>query len=282
MDTSSRTEVLRQAFGRQLREWRTRAGVSGRRLAELSDVSQAKISRIETGLAIPTGDELKNLLDALKVKGPDRRGLLTLAEEISDNAVFNWRPLLQSGLAGGQTRVAELEAESSLVRELQAALVPGLLQTAEYATAIMTSLPPSEFFDAEQAVGSRLERQKILYTSRRFRFLLWEGCLLTRVVDAPVMHKQLLWLLHVGHLENVEIGIVPFAARLKKAPFHSFTIYDDKLVEAGLYTDVVHVQAPGDVAHYITIFESFSDVAIFGSDAAELIRQRAQTFADEG
>lgn len=91
----------------------------------------------------------------------------------------------------------------------------------------------------------------------------------TRSTLAP---PQLLWLLHVSHLDNVEIGIVPFHARLQKARFHSFVTYDDKLVEAGLYTDVVHVQGPGDIAHYVEVFDSFDDVAVFGLEADALIR----------
>src|SRR5437868_15055373 len=98
-----------------------------------------------------------------------------------------WRHTLGTGTRRRQQASLALEAQARLLRWYEPLLVPGILHTAEYATAIMRRV--IDFYevpdDIEQGVATRMERQHILYRGqRRFHFILANQALLTMVGDA--------------------------------------------------------------------------------------------------
>src|SRR5262249_13413296 len=114
-----------------------------------------------------------------------------LAEAAAVEAI-SWRRAERRGLPALQRDVAGLEATAATLLNFQPVIVPGLLQTAEYARRIVLSGYPTGRPDIGAAVASRMERQAILYDEgRRLEFVIAEAALRWRVGPAPVMRAQL-------------------------------------------------------------------------------------------
>lgn len=119
-----------------LRALRQAAGLSTREAGSKAGRSQAKISRLETGRNIPSPTDAATLADVYKADTETRAKIERLAEEVK---AWSRRVYLNRGNSESQQRLARVEATSALVRTFSPTVVPGLLQTADYARAIFTA-----------------------------------------------------------------------------------------------------------------------------------------------
>lgn len=160
---------------------------------------------------------------------------------------------------------------------MQTALVPGLLQTSEYARAVFRQL--AELYgprDVEAAVHERLRRQELLYQpGRDFRFLITEAALRARLTPPGVHRAQLDRLLVVSGLESVRLAVLPWSAELPKATTHSFDLFDDRLVLVETINAELAIREPEDIALYARLFELYWEAAAHGEQAAALISRVA-------
>jgi transcriptional regulator with XRE-family HTH domain len=176
-----------------LRFYRTRAHMSGSALCRVMDVARSSLSRLETGHA-KLDEKQAMVLDRYWNTGGHFLRLLTYAKLGHDPDWFKEH--------------VGYEARASVLRIFELALVPGLLQTEDYARALFEA---AGFEDLDEQVAGRMSRQETL--DRRPRPLLW--ILLTEsVLDWPiggpkVMRAQLNHLLHISELPNVIIRVVP-------------------------------------------------------------------------
>ncbi len=116
-----------------------------------------------------------------------------------------------------------------------------------------------------------MQRQQVLYRrGRRFRFVLAEQTLATRVGDAGVMIGQLDRLLAVMSLPTVSLGVVPTEAEYV-VPTNQFIVYDDRLVHVESVSAELTVNQPREIALYVRAFDELTRQAAFGSEAASLI-----------
>jgi len=251
--------------------------MSGRDLAEISGLTQSKISRIESGRTAPTVPDITVLLRHLGAPSDITENLVSRVQRSNDD-VLGWRRLLRAGLTEGQLRVEELEMASTTIEALQLGLVPGLLQTPEYARAALGSSSLREYPDVEEAIATRLRRQRILYDrEKQVTFVLWESCLWSNIVPVSAMRQQILWLSHLNANEVIKLGVVPLDAALPAPFLHPFVIYDGTLVVVELYTGVVPI--PGsDVRYYRSLFDSLSTVALYGHDLESILERRSKAF----
>ena len=113
--------------------------MTGVELARRVDISQSRISRIETGHLIPQVDEVNRIADALEVDASTREQLHDLARA-GRSGMRSWRALHARGFAQHQTDIARMEQAAKQIRMFQPNIVPGLLQTAEYARHYTLSL----------------------------------------------------------------------------------------------------------------------------------------------
>ena len=170
-------------FGAELRFYRTRAGLSQQDLAAKATVSHDLISKIEPGERSPAED-FPPRLDA--VPELDTRGALT-----------RLRDHLKKGhkqrLYGWFLAWADIEAQATVLRWYKPLVVPGLLQTEDYARAILSARPDGNLDDLGEQVAARLARQAIL--DRTGAPQLWcildEGVLHRAIGDSKVMQSQL-------------------------------------------------------------------------------------------
>jgi transcriptional regulator with XRE-family HTH domain len=263
----------RVGFGNRLRRLRQDAELSGKQLAERLGWPASKVSRLEHGRQTASIDDVRAWAAAVAAPEPVRDELVADLRSLRVEYA-TWRRQLRSGFAPRQRAGRVLEAATSLIRAVETALVPGLLQTADYARHVYHGLATLRDgpYDIEAAVQERMRRQEVLYESdRRFRFLLTEAVLRTRVCPPAVLRAQLDRLLAVSGLDNVDVAVIPFTTSVPKAPTHGFWIFDDTLVLVETVNAELAIRDPDDVALYERLFEMYWEVADQGPDAARLI-----------
>ncbi|MGH3615251.1 MAG: helix-turn-helix domain-containing protein [Pseudonocardia sp.] len=267
----------RIGFGNRLRRLRHDADLSGKQLAERLDWPASKVSRLENGRQTASAADVDAWTGALGAPAPVRDELV---EDLRSLRVeyATWRRQLRSGFAPLQRAGRLLEEGTTTVRGFQTSLMPGLLQTADYARAIYQGNAAIRDGprDVEAAVHERLRRQELLYQpGHQFRFLLTEAALRARLCPAPAHRAQLDRLLVLAGLDTVELAVLPLSAELSKATSHGFVIFDDRLVLVETFNSELGMRDAEDVALYTRIFEMFWALAEHGERATALIARFA-------
>jgi transcriptional regulator with XRE-family HTH domain len=211
--------VRRRKLGAELRALRTRTGLTSGEAARLVGWHQSKVSRIETGASGVKPSDVRLLLEAYGVRDPELRELLlTLAGSDDGIGRHHWWHAYRGVLPPTYRDFISLESQASAMRTLETSVVPGLLQTPEYARAVTRAAvrglrdEPDERLDT--LVRVRLARQEVLRARPPLRLtaVLDEAVLRREVGGAEVMERQLLRLLEAARLPQVRIQVLPFAA----------------------------------------------------------------------
>jgi transcriptional regulator with XRE-family HTH domain len=262
----------REALGQRLRELRRDARLTGQALADQLGWPQSKVSKIETGRQSPTEADLEAWTQAVARSDayPDLLANLRSLETM----YAEWRRQLQTGMRKRQQSIGELEAESSLLRGFQTMFVPGLLQTPEYARALMAD--SMEFHevtnDLDEAIAARMRRQDVLYRSGKlFHFVITEAVIRYRFCPADALAAQLDRLVSVSGLKNVRLGVIPFDAAYRFAPHHGFVMYDRRMVLVETIAAELSLTQPQEIAKYAKAFNSLAASAVYEGDARRLI-----------
>lgn len=183
--------------------------------------------------------------------------------------------MLGTGTKRRQQASIKLEAETELMRCYHPYLIPGLLQTAEYAEEILRNVIEFQQIpnDVDEGVSKRMERQNILYRRNlRFHFLIAEQALLTTVGSSRTMSGQLDRLLAVVGMPRVVLGIVPADARYR-VPMSNFTLFDNRMVMVETVTAELTMTQPREVKLYGRAFDTLAEQSVTGGAARELIRK---------
>lgn len=120
-----------------LRDLRKASGLSGERLAERCNISQSKVSRIESGRTLPTVADTERILKALDVPRDAASELLSLARAANVDYA-SWRSVARLGIWHKQEELKALAEDSNVVRQFLPAIPSGLLQVPEYARETLT------------------------------------------------------------------------------------------------------------------------------------------------
>lgn len=216
----------RVRLGAELRRLRRLAGLSGREIARRTGISQAQISRMENGDVVPSLPDVRAWVAVLRLSREHTRDLESLAVAALNEytLIKDWQ---RAGLAALQQDVREMERTTRVLHNFQAEMVPGLLQTPDYARCVAEIVSPGG--DIPAAIAARMERQAILYDpSRSFEFILAESALRWRPANAgvPVLAAQYDRLAVVAGLANVDIGILPSGVPMESTLSPSFVLYD--------------------------------------------------------
>jgi transcriptional regulator with XRE-family HTH domain len=200
---------------------------SGRTIEEVAvhlECSAAKISRIENGLVNVRIQDARELLDLYGVQSADREDLLDLVRQAKGRGW--WHPYADL-MADGFDRVIGFEAEATTIRMLDARLIPGLLQTRQYATALMSSRRDVSAATIERLVRLRMERQSVLHRADApwFHLLLDEAALRRRIGPPSVMRHQYSRLIDEAGTAALTLQVLPLTAEPHQAPGYSFTIF---------------------------------------------------------
>jgi transcriptional regulator with XRE-family HTH domain len=268
---SSDYQQAREALGARFRELRKQAGFSGKQLAERLGWSQPKVSRIESGQRTPAEEDLLAFVQLVGAPAEVADELLARARTVH-TVYAAWRRQLSSGAAAGQRDILELEASARLVRAFEPSVVPGMLQTSEYARQMFGDVValygiPS---DVDEAVKTHLGRQQLLYDpGKRFEFVIAEPALRYQFCPPAVMRAQLDLIRALSNLEAVEIHLLPVGAKLPFMPLHGFWIFDDELVKVETVSTGVEVREPDQVSLFVQVFNRLRAAAYSGDSARE-------------
>ncbi|MEU4829801.1 helix-turn-helix transcriptional regulator [Streptosporangium sp. NPDC023615] len=185
-------------FGAEVRKHRKRAGLSQDRLADIIQFSQSLIGFIERGERTPSRNFAQRCDDALKAGGE----IINLWTHITRAASPQW---FRGWL--------DIEQQAHTLHTWQPLVVPGLLQTEEYAHAVISGEPGITVEQTEKAVKARMERREIFSRSARpmLRVVLDETVLLRPIGGKEVMRRQLEHLLEVTDSPRIGIQVVPLA-----------------------------------------------------------------------
>jgi transcriptional regulator with XRE-family HTH domain len=258
----------RESFGRRLREVRETTGKTGKELAEDLGWDPAKVSRFETGKRLPSRTDLLALTAACNQPGAADELLAQLS--IIDDMYAAWRRQFRAGFGGRQRASLAVEAHTRLFRIFECALVPGLLQTPEYARLVYLKLVELYGFadDVEEVVALRMERQRVLYQpGHKFHFVLTETVLRQSFVPPDVMRAQIDRLISASTLKDVAIGVVPLDVVLPAPPWHGFWLFDDRLVQVETVSAELSINEPDEIKMYGATFKVFADCAVYGQAA---------------
>lgn len=265
----------RTDLGQALRALRKDKGLTEVELAKQVGITQTSVWRYEAGKRLPPPDLLERMADAL---GASKRLKRDLLEQLhgAQTQLESVRAIAQRGLGRRQGEIARIEAKATHIRSFQAAVVPGLLQTPDYARRIFEEPEQVGFGtrveDVARALAVRLDRQTVLHDrDKRFGFVVTEAVLLWPRGDTREMLAQLDRLQTVSELGNVDLAILPLGVRPPLSPLNSFTIYDEDLVHIQTLTTQLAVHDPSDIALYIRAHEAFRAAALSGPDAQELL-----------
>ena len=246
-------------------------GLNGRDFAESLLWDPAKVSRFETGKRLPSRDDLRDWAGACHQPAAADELLAQLS--IIDDMYAAWRRQFRAGFGGRQRASLSVEAHTQLFRIFECAMVPGLLQTPEYARLVYLKLVELYGFsdDVEEVVGLRMERQQVLYQpGHRFHFVIMETALRQSFVPADVMRAQIDRLVSVSTLRDVALGVIPLDVQLPVAPWHGFWLFDDRLVQVETVSAELSVNEPDEIKMYAATFKVMADCAVYG----EAVRAR--------
>lgn len=270
-----------QWLGQQLRELRESTGRKLSDAAEYLQRSSATISRFEIADYPVRRGDLLALMDLYGVSDERRRdALIKLAEEV-------WRKGWWNGYAehipGSVMDYSWLEDRASAIRSLDLVAIPGLLQTRDYAEAIITSMAPdAPAEERERWVQFRMTRQQVLDKDEppRVAAVLDEALLRRTVGDPEVMRAQLGHLLEIARPPSIEIRVLPFSAGAHTGHEGAFTVVG--MPEP--YPDVVYVETPAggiyveapDTDRFARAYDRLQEIALEPDQSAELISAIAE------
>jgi transcriptional regulator with XRE-family HTH domain len=266
-------DQAREALGKRLREVRRDAGLTGRGLAILAGWHSSKVSKIEYGKQSPSEEDLRTWCRFCRAD--DQIDDLIVAVRDIEAIYVEWRRRLRTGTKARQVKSLALEADTELMRWYEPVLIPGLLQTAEYAAEILHRV--ITFYevpdDVDVGVSARMQRQQILYRpGRRFHFILAQQALRTQVGHPDIMAGQLDRLLSIMSMSRIRLGVIPATAPYL-VPTNQFIIFDERLVHVEAVSAEITVTQPREIALYLRAFTALADSAHYGPAARELIKQ---------
>lgn len=248
--------------------------MSGVEAGKRAGFSQAKISRLENGVNVPTPKDVEVLTEVYQAPATVRKRLGQLAEDM--RASFR-RVVLNRGGSEFQARIARIEQASEHVRTFAHTIVPGLLQTADYARAVFSSgtLTAAQI---DEAVAARRERQRLLGANgHRFTLITTVGALAWCAGSPAVMAEQA-DRLAAPQPPNVLVGVIPWGTPATVFPLHTWDMYDRRGVTIGLVSATVLLTNPQDVAAYDAMFTALQAMAVFGDKAREVFRNIADEY----
>lgn len=276
--------VRRRKLGAELRALRARAGLTSGEAARLVGWHQSKVSRIETGASGAKPSDVRLLLDAYGVEDDELRDLLLVLAGSQVAGREHWWHAYRGVLPPTYRDFISLESQASAMRTLETSVVPGLLQTPEYARAVTRAAVGA--VDEERLdtlVEVRLARQDVLRGDPPLRLsAVLDEAVLRREVGGPeVMARQLRRLTEAARLPQVRLQVLPFAAGAHIGITGPFVIFsfpstsDLDVVVLDHLTSSLYLERKEDLRAYAEAFNSLRIHALSPEDSLDFIAELA-------
>jgi transcriptional regulator with XRE-family HTH domain len=271
--------IRRRRLGVELRRHREAAGVTIDVVADRIGCSTSKVSRIETGHTTASPSDVLNMLDIYGVGDAIKAELAQIAREAR---LKGWWHPYSTVLTGAYVG---LEAAARAVRTYEQQVIPGLLQSEEYAIAMIRGARLGDSDEEiEQRVRVRMERQSLLTTDDPIdlRAVLDEAVVRRPVGGHAVMIDQLKRLISAARLPNVTLQILPFEVGVHAGMDGPFAILefeeerDADVVFTDNATGGLFMEKTEELQKYTYIFESIVATALPPEESIEMIELLAE------
>jgi transcriptional regulator with XRE-family HTH domain len=271
--------VRARRLGLALQELRENRGLSFADVAVRLHCHHTKVRRIEKAAVKAEIADIKALLSIYGVEDPRRLELLDWAENAWQRGWWDAYPDVLTG------PFPALENDSNLVRSWQAQLIPGMVQTEEYARALIsTAVPRPDPDEVHRRVQARLARSALLGRDRapHFQAILGEAVLRQQVGGDDVMRDQLAHLLKVGQRDNVTIQVLPFTAGAHAGmggPFIVLSFEHEADPDVAYIENLggdLYVESEEALARFRLAWGDVADVALPPNESADLIAALAK------
>jgi transcriptional regulator with XRE-family HTH domain len=279
--TGSSPTIRRHELGVWLRTLRIEKGWTVDQVASRLEVSSSKVSRLETGQRGVREKDIRLLCDLYELDAEQRQRLTELARAGRQRA--QWQP---RGL--DYSTYIELEAEAVSISDYGLGIMPGLLQTSDYARAVVRAAVPRWVPEiVKQRVDGRMVRQQLLFAEHPPHFeAVVDESVLHRVVGSPaVMRGQLERLLLLADLPRVSLRVIPYAAGALPAGNNKFIIL--RFAQPDVVPDVVFIEGltrheylkdPHEVEVYNMTFRTLLELAASPDATREMITAMLATY----
>jgi transcriptional regulator with XRE-family HTH domain len=277
--------VRRRQLGRELRRLREDAGLHLDQLAGQLRCSPSRVSRIETARIRITPGTVHEILDILDIRDERRDSLVALARRAEEPG---WWQAYTDVLPYEYATYIALESEATALRSFEPLVVHGLLQTPDYARAVITKATLHHSpDDAEPLVRARIARQAVLTRDNPLQMwvLIAEESLHRTVGGPRVMRTQLERLTEVAALPHVRLQILSFKQGAHAAMTGAFSILelpdpeDPDVVYVESVAGDMYVESPHGVDLCTRIFAALAADALDERDSLRLVRRLARTMA---
>lgn len=258
-----------RALGAELREARQAVGRSLRALGQELDTNHVKLMRYETGRSVPSPDVVAAFVTALGLPAAERDRLVEMAR---DADAPNWLTADRAGVRQELTALIEFERTATRITNVATGLVPGLLQTSDYARAVMRGKPVGE---AEKLVLMRLGRREVLASrdAPHLTAIISENALREPIGGYAVMAEQLHKVAELAEWPNIDVRVVP-AGCTRWHPGHvgPFVVFEfpkaQPIVHLEHYRSAAFLHNPGVAREYL---DAITTLLSFAMDDAESI-----------
>jgi transcriptional regulator with XRE-family HTH domain len=273
--------LRRRRLAAELRKLREQSGLGTTDVAKLLDWQASRLSRLENRQSSITGPDLRKLLDVYEVEDPEYRAYLAeLARRLNERG---WWQKYAGQIISQYADLISLESEARVIRTYEQELMPGLLQTAEYARAVYRAAWPTNTTEQiERWVEIRMERQEILNREDppppRFSVVLSEAALRRPVGGYDVMLGQLEHLMLPRDRANVTVQVLPFDAGVHPAMAAPFTMMsfpdpdDLGVVNVENATGALFLEEPAELRIYDEIWSTLQASALSPDDTQTFLR----------
>lgn len=292
MDSGS--TLPRRQLGKYLRDARSALSMSQESAARLADISSSVLQRVEKGEATRLKvRDLQALCEVLEMPESTTTAMVGLLRQAAEKS---WWHVYGDLIPANFDVYVGFETAARKLTMYQPALVPGLLQTPDYARALIRAVNPSGSDDEHsRRLELRIRRQSIVTRKRQavsLDVVLHESALRSIVGSPDVMVAQLRSLAEIGKLPNVSVRVLPFSAGAPVgSPVGQFAILEfgedakgkpvwPPVVYLETFIGCMYLEKPEDVERYDRVHEVLQQASLDETASRSLLRQVAKEHAE--
>jgi transcriptional regulator with XRE-family HTH domain len=277
--------VNRRNLGAELRRLRIAAGMKGDQVAGHLGCSATRVSRIESGHrgAVAKPDEVRAMCELYGLS--DERKVELLLDMLSNSQQIGWWEAYDDVLPPGYEVFVGLEADAQVKRSWEPLLIHGLLQTADYARAVLLGWASHRPGDIEALVEVRAKRQDVL-TREGSPLELWsildEGAVRRLIGDHRIMKDQINHLIELAELPNINVLVIPRDKGAHPGLGGSFSILefehdgDSPVVYVESLAGNLHMGKRPDIRRFTGMFHLLGAMALAPDDTTALLKSVAK------
>ncbi|MGL4340588.1 MAG: helix-turn-helix domain-containing protein [Rhodoglobus sp.] len=264
-------------LGQMIRRLRTSRGITQSQLGRNVNLTQSRISKIESGTLHTGLPHVRRVAVALEATRQELREL-EFQFRLTKQPPTSYQVIVTRGVEKKQAEIRRYEEASKTIDQYEPTIIPGLLQIPNYIRDIMREfMVPSG--DIELGVKARQLRQRIvIHADRHFHFILSETALHTVPRSRQTQIEQLKALLIHTARRNTTIGIIPAVNGTVPLAMTGFILFDSAFATAETTVSEQHITEPTDVKILVSLHRRLAAKAVYGDDARALIRRAIDHF----